>query len=98
MYLWLAHGGATLQKIEVAARVGLADVLLEHASVAALIARRQRLPGGLAAGELLLGDVEVDRAARDIDLDMIAGLRKGQRPADEALGRDVQDAGTVAGA
>ena len=41
MDLRLGHGGAGLQEIEVAAVVGLADVLLVHAAVAALVARRR---------------------------------------------------------
>src|SRR5262245_55901605 len=98
MYLRLRHGRTVLQEIEVAAGVGLADVLLEHAAVAALVAGRQRHPGGAALRQLRVRDAEVQVALSHVDLDLIAGPDESQRPADEALRRHVQDAGAVAGA
>ena len=86
------------QEIEIAALVGLADVLGEHRAVAARIFRRRRLPGGLAAGQFLVADVQMDAALVDVDLDLVAGLHEGERAADEAFRRDMQDAGAVAGA
>src|SRR5947209_16407342 len=48
------------EKIEIAALVGLPDMGGEHGAVAARVARRRLLPGGAAAVELLLADVEMD--------------------------------------
>src|SRR5262245_22872821 len=98
MNLRLAGRRTATEEVEVAAIVGLPDMGREHRAVAALEARRRRLPGGAAAVELLLADGEVDAAIGDIDLDRIAGLHEGERSADIALRRDVQDAGAVAGA
>ena len=50
------------QEIEVAALVGLADMLGKHGAITAQVARRRRAPGGAAAGEFLVGDVQVDAA------------------------------------
>jgi len=59
------------EKIEIAALVGLADMLGEHRAVAARIMRRRRPPGGAPAGKLLLADVQMDAARGDVDLDLI---------------------------
>src|SRR5882724_93052 len=96
MNLRLGHRRLALQEIEVAALVGLADVLGEHRAIAARIFRRRLFPGGLAAGHLGVADMQMDRALVDVDLDLVAGLHEVERPADEALRRDVQDAGAVA--
>src|SRR5690606_7192557 len=89
-------GGAAFEEIEIAALVGLADVLLEHGAVAALVAWRQRLPFGTATGKLLIGNMEVKPSARNVYLDVITSFDKCQRSADEALRRNMEDAGTVA--
>src|SRR3984893_3653176 len=93
--------GGTLRarkKIEIAALVGLAAMLGIHRTIAAQKMRRRRLPGGAAPRELFFADVKMDFARRDVDLDFGAGLHQSQWPADKAFGRDVQDAGAVAGA
>ena len=56
------------EEIEVAAFVGLADMLREHRAVAANVMRRRRRPGGAAAGELLVADMQMDAASIDVDL------------------------------
>ncbi len=86
------------QEIEIAAFVGLADVLRIHGAVAARVTRRRLFPGGAAARQLLVRHVQMDAALVDIDLDLVAGLHEGERTADEAFRRHVQDAGAVAGA
>src|SRR6266446_6002023 len=57
------------EEIEIAALVGLADVLREHRAVAARVAGRRRLPGGAAAAKLVVADMQVDAAPSDVDLD-----------------------------
>src|SRR5712692_5998027 len=57
------------EEIEIAALVGLADMGGEHRAVAARVARRRRPPCGAAAVELVVADMQVDAARRDIDLD-----------------------------
>src|SRR5436190_11635589 len=66
----LAKSG--LQKIEVAAFIGLLDVAGEHPAVAALIAWLRRLPCGAALCELRLRHIEIDRAGADIERDLVA--------------------------
>src|SRR5579871_288475 len=70
------------EKIEVAALVGLADVLRIHRAVAALKMRRRLFPGGAAARQFFVADVQVDLARGDIDFDLVAGLNQRQRTAD----------------
>src|SRR5262252_4665119 len=89
---------ARLEKVEVAAFVGLQDVAAEHPAVATLEARRRRLPRGLAARQLVVAHLEVDAPRWHVDGDAIASLHQGERAADEGLGRAVQQAAAVAGA
>src|ERR1700692_5036115 len=98
MNLRLGDGRRALEKSEVAAFVGLADVLRIHGAVAAGVFRRRRRPGGAAARKLVVADVEVDAPRGDVDLDLVAGLHESERTADKALRRDMQNAGAVAGA
>src|SRR5215813_5523190 len=60
------------EEIEIAALVGLSDVVGEHGAVAADVARRGLFPGRAAAVEFLLGDVQMDPARRHVHLDGIA--------------------------
>ena len=52
-------GRTVLQEVEIATLIGLADVLLEHATVAALVARLWRNSRRPAPREFLIGDSEV---------------------------------------
>src|SRR5579864_6011086 len=74
----LRLGGARRagEKIEIAALVGLADMLRIHRAIAAQKMRRRRFPIGAAARELFVADVEVDFACRDVDLDLVTGLHQ----------------------
>src|SRR5690349_8029747 len=85
MNLRLRHLAGGGEEVEVAAVVGLADVLGEHRAVAARIFRRRLLPGGTALRHFLVADVEMNLAGRHVDLDLVAGLHKGERTADETL-------------
>src|SRR3954466_13382291 len=96
MNLRLRHLGLALQEVEIAALVGLADVLGEHRAITARVFRCRRHPGGLPSRELGVADMQMDHPLVDVDLDLVAGLHEGERPADEAFRRDVQDAGAVA--
>src|SRR5438874_9622983 len=87
MDLRLHHRAGGAKEIEVAAFVGLADVLGKHRAVAARIARGRGLPGGAASSKLRIADVQMDAARGDVDLDLVAGLHHGERAADEALRR-----------
>src|SRR5262249_38700511 len=95
----LRLGDAALagEEVEVAAWGGLAGVGGERGAVAARMGRRRLLPGGGAAVELVVADVQMDAARGDIDLDLVAGRNESERPADIALGCHVQDASAVAG-
>src|ERR1700730_18126936 len=68
-----------LEKIEVAALVGLADVLGKHRAVAAQVMRRRRRPGGAPARQLLLADMQMDAARGDVDFDLVARRGEGER-------------------
>src|ERR1700685_3552351 len=61
------------EEVEIAASIGLADVLGIKRAVAARIFLRRLLPGGAAAGEFLVADVQMDHAFVDVDLDLVAG-------------------------
>src|SRR5262245_35719120 len=74
MNLRFRHFGPTLQKVEIAALIGLADVVGEHRAIAARVFRRRLRPGRLAAGHLLFTDVQMDAASVDVDFDLVAGL------------------------
>src|SRR5437879_105655 len=86
-----------LQEVEVAAVIGLLDVLCEHPAIAALEAALGLLPGGPALCELGFGYIQIDGARGDIERDAVAALHQRQRTADVGLRRDMQDAGAVAG-
>src|SRR5689334_20010421 len=92
----LRHHGLALQEIEIAALVGLADVLGEHRAIAARVFGGRRRPGGLPAGEFGVADMQMDHPLVDVDLDLVAGLHESQRTADEALRRHVENARAVA--
>ena len=84
------------EKIEVAALVGLRDVLLIERAEAALELRRRLLPRGAAARELGVAHLELELARRHVELDQVAVAHERQRAADERLRRDVQHARAVA--
>src|SRR5665213_3394348 len=64
MNLRLRHFAEWRQEIEVAAVVGLPNMLGIKRAVTARITRRRLLPGRLAARHLVVGDVQVDAARR----------------------------------
>jgi len=75
------------KEIEVAAFVGLADVLRVKRTIAARIAGGRGCPGGAAARELLVVHMQMNSARRHVDLDLVAGLHEGERAADKAFWR-----------
>ena len=83
------------QEVEVAAFVGLGDVVGEQHRVAAGGGTFSGHPDRTPRGELVFRDEQVEPAGRDVEHDLVAGLDERQRPADERLGRDVQHAGAV---
>src|SRR5581483_11435115 len=87
-----------LEEVEVAAVIGLLDVLGEHPAIAALEAALGLLPGGAALFQLGFGDIEIDGAGGDVERDAVTILHQRQRTADVGFRRDVQDAGAIAGA
>src|SRR5215472_18422049 len=89
---------AGLEEIEIAAFIGLLDVTRKHPAVAALEARGGLLPLGAAPGELRLAHIEVDAARGDVERDLVAVPHQRQRSANIGLRRNMQDAGTIAGA
>ena len=60
-------GAGPGQEVEVAALVGLGDVLAEQRPVAALVPGRWRVPLLAAAGQLGVGDLEAQRPGRDVE-------------------------------
>src|SRR3954471_23880020 len=71
-----------LEEVEVAAVIGLLDVLGEHPAVAAFEAALGLLPGGAALFQLGLRHIEIDGARSDIERDAVAVPHQRQRPAD----------------
>src|SRR5262245_53493719 len=84
------------EEIEVAAFIDLSDMDGENVAIAASVARRRLFPGLVPAIDFSLAYVEMNPPRRHVHLDRVAVLDEGQRPADEALRRDMQDAGAVA--
>src|SRR5207248_4745197 len=60
--------------------------------------RSQRLPCLSPSRELLRGDVQLEPALRDVELDEIAVAHESERASCRGLGRRVQDDGAVRGA
>src|SRR2546430_11667097 len=94
--LRLRRRRSALEKIEIAALVGLCDMALVERTVAALVARLGLLPRGAAARELGVAYFQLQTAIRYVELDQVAGADQRERPADEGYRRDVQYASAVA--
>src|SRR5215471_16858160 len=94
---WFGDGAERREEIEIAAFVGLPDMLGVQRPVTAWVMGCGLSPGGTTPGEIFIRDVEVNAALADIHFDLVAGPHKGEWPADKALRRHVKDAGTVAG-
>src|SRR4249920_2091431 len=86
------------EKIEIAAVIGLPDVLRIKCAIAARIPWRRLFPVGAASGDFFVRHMEMDAARRHVNLDLVACFHEGKRAADETLGRHMQNAGAVAGA
>src|SRR6185437_14345580 len=78
-----AHLGAARagEEIEVAALVGLLDVLGVKPGPAAGGGLGRRGPRGAAGRELVVGDVEAQRARGDVERDPVAAADQGERAA-----------------
>src|SRR5688500_12799880 len=59
---------------------------------AGLVLREARLPRGLALRQLVVRQLDLDRALVSVDLDDIAILQQANRSADRRFRRDVADA------
>ena len=77
-----------LEKIEIAALIGLRDVLLVERAEAALELRLGSLPRGAAARELGGAHLELQPARRHVELDQVAVLDQRQRAADPGFRRE----------
>src|SRR5580658_1468100 len=84
------------QEVEVAALVGLGNVLAEQGAVAALELRRGGLPLAAALSQGPFGHIQRQLAGRDVQRDEVARLDESQRAADERLGSHMQHAGPIA--
>src|SRR5437764_12631113 len=96
MDLRLLHRRVAGEEVEVAAFLGLADMSAEERAVAALVMRRRRFPGLLAARHLLVRDGKVQLAARHVELDDVAVAHQGEPSADEGFRREMQAGAAVA--
>src|SRR5205807_2135852 len=83
------------EEIEVAALVGLENVLEVEPAVAAGVGGGGRAPLGATAGQLAFGHVQGEAATGDVQLDLVAVADEGERAADGGFGGDVQDDGAV---
>src|SRR3954471_2577066 len=87
-----------LEEVEVAAVIGLLDMLGEHPAIAAFEAALRLLPGGASLVEFGFAHVEIDGAGGHVERDAVAVPHQGQRTADVGFRRNMQNAGAVAGA
>src|SRR5215212_2713309 len=85
-----------LEKVEVAAEIGLLHVLRVEEPEAPLELRRRWEPPGAASSELLVAHEEVEAARRHVQADEISIAHEGERPADVRLRRDVQHTRAIA--
>src|SRR5438552_15164391 len=83
--LGLGRGRPRLEEIEIAALVGLRDVLEVELAETARVARCRRLPGGAAARELVRIDEKLQLSRRHVERDAVAVADEGERAADEGL-------------
>src|SRR6185369_16417073 len=86
----------SFEEIEVAALVGLGDVLLIEHAVAAHEPRRRLFPRGAARCELGVAHLELELARVDVELDQIPVAHQRKRAAGKRFRRDMQHACTVA--
>src|ERR1700758_5294852 len=95
-----AYRGTALadEKVEVAARVCLLDVLGVKPGPAAGGGPRRRGPRGTPQCYLVVGDIYAEGAGRNVEGDHVAGLDQGERAADGGLRGDVQHDRAVGGA
>src|SRR5439155_14839564 len=84
-----------LQEVKVAALVGLEDVPEVEPAVAADVTGCGGAPHSAAADQLGGGDVQLEAAAGDVQLDLVAIPHEGERSADGGFGGDVQDDSAV---
>src|SRR6266542_6813827 len=96
MDLRLGGWRRAFEEVEIAAFVGLSDVLLIERAETARESRRRRLPLRAPARELVGGHAQLEPPCMHIELDQIAVAHERERPADEGLRCDVQHAGAVA--
>src|SRR6266850_6032838 len=96
MNLWLGDRRSSLEEVEVAALVGLADVAREDGAIAARELLLRLAPGALPARQLGGIHLEVELALVDVELDQVTGFHQRERTADERFRRNVQNAGAVA--
>src|SRR5262252_1673366 len=96
--LGVGRGCGALEEVEIAAFVGLPDVLGEERAVAALEAPAGRLPGALALHHLGVVDEQLQPAALDVELDHVALLDESEWSSDERFRSDVQHAAAEGGA
>src|SRR5258706_6617342 len=96
VYLGLGDRCGPLEEIEVAAFVGLLDMLGEDHAVAAFVFACRGLPGAFPLAHLGVGNLKIQNFPFHVELDEIAVLHERERAADERLGRHMQHAGAVA--
>jgi hypothetical protein len=75
------------EKIEIAALVGLADMLGIHRAVAARVSAAAAASRRRGGAQLLVADVQMDAAGGDVELDLVAVLHQSQRAADKGFRR-----------
>src|ERR1017187_9710482 len=85
------------QEFEVAALVGLGDLLAEERAVAALELPGRAPPSRAADREFPLAHLQAQFPGRNVERDRVSAADERERAADPRLGRDVQHAGAVTG-
>src|SRR5215475_7115950 len=85
------------EKIEITSLIGLADVLGIQRAIATRITRNGLLPGFTPAADFIIRNMEMDASRRHVNLNLVTGLHKSQRPADKTFRRDMEYAGAITG-
>jgi RNA polymerase sigma-70 factor (ECF subfamily) len=98
LWLILRPQGAAHQEVEVAALVGLKNVLDVHAGVAAGVARRRRgAECGPSLGQLGVGEQHIELACMGVKRDDIAVAHQGQRPSRRRFRAHMENASPIRG-
>src|SRR5438270_13982301 len=94
--LGFRDGCRSLEEIEIAAFIGLSNMLQEQLSVSARINSFPRTPGRATVGKLLFADLHVQLSLADVEFNHVTFLQQSEWAADKRFRAHVQDTSAAA--